>query len=221
MTGEKKRDPRRNRKEARSIRERNVLRRTSASSATAVRLPPLVPPNTVPSIRDSESQTLGYAAFRELLFHGIILLPSVNSRFSHSSGLLYSQFLFRLTAVTRCPANKICWSEEYKFLPFRTCLANRKPFPRPHEQNRTYDQQVAAQQELEASEHRVHVMAADIASLQRKLAEHADVIRHGRALADKVQDNDKLFPFTYVRRACRDRMGEGTPVLCEGDHRRR
>lgn len=29
-------------------------------------------------------------------------------------------------------------------------------------------------------------MTADIASLQRKLAEHADVIRHGRALADKV-----------------------------------
>ncbi|CAM9487824.1 unnamed protein product, partial [Ectocarpus fasciculatus] len=48
------------------------------------------------------------------------------------------------------------------------------------------EQQVAAQNELEASEHRVHVMAADIASLQRKLAEHADVIRQGRALADKV-----------------------------------
>ncbi|CAN0320318.1 unnamed protein product, partial [Ectocarpus sp. 12 AP-2014] len=48
------------------------------------------------------------------------------------------------------------------------------------------EQQLAAQSELEASEHRVHVMAADIASLQRKLAEHADVIRQGRALADKV-----------------------------------
>lgn len=49
-------------------------------------------------------------------------------------------------------------------------------------------QQRAAQEELEASEHRVHVMTADIASLQRKLAEQADVIRHGRALADKVRD---------------------------------
>eukprot|EP00752_Nemacystus_decipiens_P003048 g2825.t1 len=48
------------------------------------------------------------------------------------------------------------------------------------------EQQRAAQEELEASEHRVHVMTADIASLQTKLAEQADVMRHGRALADKI-----------------------------------
>lgn len=43
-----------------------------------------------------------------------------------------------------------------------------------------------AERELEASEHRVHVMTADIASLQRRLAEHGDVIRRAQALAEKV-----------------------------------
>lgn len=42
---------------------------------------------------------------------------------------------------------------------------------------------------MEASEHRVHVMTADIASLHRKLAEQADVIRHGRAIAEKASCN--------------------------------
>lgn len=55
-----------------------------------------------------------------------------------------------------------------------------------HTNNAVFPQQRAAEEELEASEHRVHVMTADIASLQTRLAEQADVIRHGRALADKV-----------------------------------
>jgi len=54
-------------------------------------------------------------------------------------------------------------------------------------------QQRTSQEELEASEHRVHVMTADIASLQTKLAEQADVIRHGRALADKVKFAARIF----------------------------
>lgn len=82
--------------------------------------------------------------------------------------------------------------------PCSCCILRTLPPPSPlsnsnvsrnerQEDHVVFLQQRAAQEELEASEHRVHVMAADIASLQTKLAEQADVIRHGRALADKVR----------------------------------
>ena len=47
-------------------------------------------------------------------------------------------------------------------------------------------QQLVSERELEASEHRVQVMTADIASLQRRLAEHGNVIRRAQVLAEKV-----------------------------------
>lgn len=43
-----------------------------------------------------------------------------------------------------------------------------------------------SERELEASEHRIQVMTADIASLQRRLAEHGNVIRRAQVLAEKV-----------------------------------
>ena len=65
-------------------------------------------------------------------------------------------------------------------------------------------QQVAAERELEASEHRVHVMTADVASLQRRLAEHGDVIRRAQALAEKV-----------FRRMLRPRLNLFGPIVFE------
>lgn len=59
-----------------------------------------------------------------------------------------------------------------------------------------YQQQIAAEQELEASERRVHVMTSDVATLKRKLAEHADVLKQARALADKVWEI--AYPWTQI-----------------------
>lgn len=45
---------------------------------------------------------------------------------------------------------------------------------------------MAAESDLEASEHRIHVLSSDNAGLKRKLAEYANVVRRARSFADEA-----------------------------------
>lgn len=51
---------------------------------------------------------------------------------------------------------------------------------------------LGALDEMEASQQRVYVLTSEIATLQRKIAEHGEVIRHDKVCTCRGRDQDEI-----------------------------